>query len=102
MTFGDKLRALRKARGMTQGEAVALFKRMFPVAHMSQAVWSALETRNRAPREQLIDCLCILFGVSPDELIPPPPQQPWRDSGTLDQLIEEALKEAQPPGGGEP
>lgn len=55
-TFGEKLRQLRKAQGLTQIELAAAL-------HLQQSQISHLETRHKLPVREYLDAICAYFRV---------------------------------------
>lgn len=64
MTFGEKLKFLRKKMDKSQTQVVGEIESMFPdKIRISQTALSALEQRDTAPREDVLDVLCKYYGV---------------------------------------
>jgi transcriptional regulator with XRE-family HTH domain len=62
--FGEKLKGLRIKSGKSQGEVVREMTVMFrEQIRMSQSTLSALEQRETAPREDVLDILCKYYDV---------------------------------------
>src|SRR5438046_7284037 len=80
-TFGQRLRHLRRARGLTLAELGARVGR-------APSALSLLENGRREPKLSLIEALAKALSVSPDELLRP--QQPSRRA-----QLEIAPEEAQ-------
>lgn len=62
-TFGDRLKALRLERGLSQAAMVKDMAKRYPHAKISQAWLSTLEKRPTAPREDLLRTLADYYGV---------------------------------------
>ena len=62
--FGDRLKELRVRMGKSQSEAVQDMQVLFQGrARMSQSTLSALEQRETAPREDVLEILSEYYGV---------------------------------------
>ncbi len=66
MSLGEKLRALREEKGLTQGE-------LGKALHMTQRKISYLENDRFEPNLQDLRELCLFFRVSADALLGLPP-----------------------------
>lgn len=79
--FGDKLRALRKEKGLTQqqlGERLGLVK----------ATISAYEKSAKYPSVEVLIKLCTLFRVSADFLLGLSEEMDWKLSSLTDNQVE--------------
>src|SRR6516164_956198 len=81
-TFGQRLRHLRRARGLTLAELGARVGR-------APSALSLLENGRREPKLSLIEALAKALSVSPDELLRP---QPPSRRAQLEITLEEALR----------
>jgi transcriptional regulator with XRE-family HTH domain len=64
LNFGERLLRLRKTLGKSQMQVAEEIEALFPNAiRMSQTTLSALEQRDSAPREDVIDVLCKYYNV---------------------------------------
>lgn len=65
LTFGERLRVLRKERRMSQFELVEELQREFPWMHISQTTLSVWENRTIPPnRRDVTEALSNFFGIS--------------------------------------
>lgn len=62
--FGALLKALRIQRRKTQSNVVDDIRQRYPHAHFSQASYSQLEMRDKAPRQETVDILADYFHVN--------------------------------------
>ena len=81
-TFGQRLRHLRRARGLTLAELGARVGR-------APSALSLLENGRREPKLSLIEALAKALSVSPDELLRP---QPPSRRAQLEITLEEAQR----------
>lgn len=64
MTFGERLRELRKQHGLSQTEVAEMIAEQFPgEIRISQTSLSALEGRAKPPRGDVVEVLAQFFGV---------------------------------------
>ena len=63
LTFGEKLKALRKQKRKSQADVETEIKRMMPRVKLSQSTLSALEYRRLAPREATLLVLAEYYNV---------------------------------------
>lgn len=62
MDYIDRIRALRKAQGLTQ-------KEMAEALGVATSMYNMYETRQRRMYVETFRALCVYFGVSADELL---------------------------------
>jgi transcriptional regulator with XRE-family HTH domain len=63
MSFGQKLKHLRENSGKSQTKVVSELNENFPDFSISQTYLSALENKDSAPREELLEIFAEYFGV---------------------------------------
>jgi transcriptional regulator with XRE-family HTH domain len=63
MSFGEKLRSIRKQVGKSQSIVAQEMSAMFPDFTISQAYISTLEQKNAAPRQEMLNLFCVYFSV---------------------------------------
>lgn len=66
MSFGGKLKALRVAAYKSQDQVAKELKARYPHLRMTQASYSPLERRERAPKGELLEAISSYFGVPPE------------------------------------
>jgi transcriptional regulator with XRE-family HTH domain len=63
MGFGEKLKGLRLALGKSQAEVAREIAEMFEEIRISQTSLSALEQRDTAPRQEVLEVLAQYYSV---------------------------------------
>lgn len=63
MTFGGRLKHLRKETGKSQAQVAREIAIFYPDATISQTYLSTLELRNTAPREEILNVLADYYKV---------------------------------------
>lgn len=97
MSFGEKLRELRKNAGKSQMEVVQEIERLFTSRiRISQTTLSTLEQRPTAPRGDILEVLAEYYGVPIADFFESQNEEDKREGVQRAKKYLESLKERKP------